>query len=159
MIIVLPNETDGLEAVDRRFEADEWMQLANALRAPDAVKPTDLALPRFKASFNADLVSLFSAEGMARAFEPKRADFSGMTGRPAAQVPLSIGSIVHRAVIDVMEDGTEAAAATAISMVAASAQRPPEEKQVFHVDHPFWFAIMDDASGAVLFQGRIVDPR
>jgi serpin B len=96
---------------------------------------------------------------MSRAFEPKRADFSGMTGRPAAQVPVAIGSIVHRAVIDVMEDGTEAAAATAISVVAAAAQRPPEEKQVFHVDHPFWFAIVEDNSGAVLFQGRIVDPR
>jgi serpin B len=159
MIIVLPNETEGLDAVGRRFEADEWTQLAGALHAPDAVKATDLALPRFKASFNAELVSLFGAEGMSRAFEPKRADFSGMTGRPAAQVPVAIGSIVHRAVIDVMEDGTEAAAATAISVVAAAAQRPPEEKQVFHVDHPFWFAIVEDNSGAVLFQGRIVDPR
>ena len=96
---------------------------------------------------------------MSRAFDPKRADFSGMTGRPASQVPVAIGSIVHRAVIDVMEDGTEAAAATAISVVATSARRPPEEKQVFHVDRPFLFAIIDDASGAILFQGRIVDPR
>jgi serpin B len=96
---------------------------------------------------------------MARAFDPKRADFSGMTGRPAGQGAFAIGAIVHRAVIDVMEDGTEAAAATAISVVAASAQRPPEELQVFHVDRPFWFAIMDEASGAVLFQGRIADPR
>jgi len=157
MIIVLPNE--GLDAVARGFEADEWTQLASALHAPDAVKATDLALPRFKANFSADLVAPFSAEGMSRAFDPKRADFSGMTGRPAAQVQLAIGAIVHRAVIDVMEDGTEAAAATAISVVAASAQRPPEQMQVFHVDHPFWFAIMDDTSGAVLFQGRIVDPR
>jgi serine protease inhibitor len=44
-------------------------------------------------------------------------------------------------------------------VVAASAQHPPEEKQVFHVDHPFLFAIIDETSGAVLFQGRIVDPR
>ena len=155
MIIVLPNDVAGLDAVSRRFEADEWTQLASALRAADANKPTDLALPRFKASFDADLVSAFRAQGMTRAFDLKRADFSGMTGRPASQ----IGAIVHRAVIDVMEDGTEAAAATAITMVAASAQRPPAEMQVFHVDHPFLFAIVDDASGAVLFQGRIVDPR
>jgi serpin B len=130
-----------------------------ALHAPGAVKATDLALPRFKANFNADLVSPFSAGGMSRAFDPKRSDFSGMTGRPASQVPVAIGSIVHRAVIDVMEDGTEAAAATAISVVATSARRPPEEKQVFHVDRPFLFAIIDDASGTILFQGRIVDPR
>ena len=65
---------------------------------------------------------------------------------------------MHRAVIDVMEDGTEAAAATAVAMVAASIHRP-EEPQPFHVDRPFLFAIVDEASGAVLFQGRIVDPR
>ena len=53
--------------------------------------------------------------------------------------------------------GRRAAAATAITV--ASAQRPPAEMQVFHVEHPFLFAIVDDASGAVLFQGRIVDPR
>ena len=116
MIIVLPNDVAGLDAVSRRFEADEWTQLASALRAADANKPTDLALPRFKASFDADLVSAFRAQGMTRAFDLKRADFSGMTGRPASQVPFAIGAIVHRAVIDVMEDGTEAAAATAITI-------------------------------------------
>jgi serpin B len=66
---------------------------------------------------------------------------------------------VRRAVIEVMEDGTEAAAATAIAMVAGSARRPPEETQLFHVDRPFLFAIIDDVSGAILFQGRILDPR
>jgi serpin B len=159
MIIVLPNDVAGLDAVARRFEADEWTQLAGALHAPDATKPTDLALPRFKASFDANLVPAFRALGMVRAFDLKQADFSGMTGRPASQVPSAIGSIVHRAVIDVMEDGTEAAAVTAMTVVTASAQRPLAEMQVFHVDHPFLFAIVDDASGAVLFQGRIVDPR
>jgi leukocyte elastase inhibitor len=159
MIIVLPNDVAGLDAVSRRFEADEWTQLAGALQARDATKPTDLALPRFKASFDANLVPDFQAQGMVRAFDLKQADFSGMTGRPPSQVPLAIGTIVHRAVIDVMEDGTEAAAATAITAVTASVQRPPDEMQVFHVDHPFLFAIVDDASGTVLFQGRIVDPR
>jgi serpin B len=159
MIIVLPNDVAGLDAVSDGFAADQWTQLAAALHSPDAVKPTDLSLPRFKASFDADLVSAFRAAGMTRAFDLKQADFSGMTGRPPAQVPFAIGSIVHRAVIDVMEDGTEAAAATAISMVKAAVRRPPEEMQVFHVDHPFLFAIVDDASGAILFQGRIVDPR
>jgi serpin B len=159
MIVVLPNEIAGLDAVSRGFAADEWTQLAAALHAPDAVKLTDLALPRFKASFDADLVPRFRGAGMTRAFDLRQADFSGMTGKPPAQVPFAIGAIVHRAVIDVMEDGTEAAAATAITVVAASARPQPQDKQVFHVDHPFLFAIVDDTSGAVLFQGRIVDPR
>jgi serpin B len=160
MIIVLPNDIGGLEAVSRGFAADEWTQLATALYARDAVKLTDLTLPRFKTSFDADLVPRFRALGMALAFEPRQADFSGLTGRPPAQAPFAIGAIVHRAVIEVMEDGTEAAAATAVAVVAASARpAPAPEKQVFHVDHPFLFAIIDDESGAVLFQGRIVDPR
>jgi serpin B len=57
-----------------------------------------------------------------------------------------------------MEDGTEAAAATALVTVTASIRAPPPQ-QVFHVDRPFLFAIVDDTSGAILFQGRIVDPR
>jgi serpin B len=158
MVIVLPNEIDGLDAVSRRLDDNEWAPLAAALRSPEAGTPVDLALPRFKASFEANLAPLFREAGMTRAFDPKQADFSGMTGRPPAQAPLAIGAIVHRAVIDVMEDGTEAAAATAIAMVSASLRQPPNE-QPFHVDRPFLFAILDDASGAILFQGRILDPR
>jgi serine protease inhibitor len=56
--------------------------------------------------------------------------------------------------------GTEAAAATAVAMqMAGAAPGPPEEPQLLHVDHPFLFAIPDDANGVILFQGRIVDPR
>jgi serpin B len=158
MIIILPDQPDGLDAVSRRLNPDEWTQLVAALRAPGAVQPVDLALPRFKANMDTNLEAAFQAAGMTRAFEPKQADFSGMTGRPPAEVPLAIGPIVHRAVIDVMEDGTEAAAVTALVTVTASFRAPPPE-QVFHVDRPFLFAILDDTSGAILFQGRIVDPR
>jgi len=159
MVVVLPNENDGLGAVVRRFDDGEWTQLAAALHGPDAVKAVDLALPRFKASFGTGLVPQFRKAGMSRAFDLKLADFSGMTGRPAAQQPFAIASIVHRAVVEVMEDGTEAAAATAIAVVRATATRPAEQPQLFHVDHPFLFAIVDDASGAILFEGRIADPR
>ena len=157
MVIVLPNEVNGLEAVSRRLDANEWAALVVALHSGSAVKAVDLALPRFKASLNSNLVPQFQEAGMKRAFDVKLADFSGMTARPAVQ--LAIGSIVHRAVIEVMEEGTEAAAATAVSIVAGAVRRPPEEPQLFHVDHPFLFAILDDASGAILFQGRTVDPR
>jgi serine protease inhibitor len=58
MIVVLPNEVDGLEAVSRRLDADEWAQLAGALLVPGAIKPVDLALPRFKASSDSNLARL-----------------------------------------------------------------------------------------------------
>jgi serpin B len=157
MVVVLPDAVDGLDDVSRRIGAEELSQIFAALRSADASKRIDLALPRFKTSFKVDLVKPFQQAGIVRAFNLKEADFSGMTGRPPAEAPLAIGQIVHRAVIDVMEDGTEAAAATAVVMVATSA--PPANPEVFRVDRPFLFYIVDDATGAVLFQGRIVDPR
>jgi leukocyte elastase inhibitor len=157
MVIVLPDAVDGIDDVGRRMGPEELSQMFAALRSSDAGKRVDLAMPRFKTSFKADLVKLFQQAGMQRAFNPKDADFSGMTGRPPAEVPFAIGQIVHRAVIDVMEDGTEAAAATAITMLAGSA--PARQPEVFRVDRPFLFYIVDDATGAIQFQGRVVDPR
>jgi serpin B len=71
-------------------------------------------------------------------------------------VPMAIDQIVQRAVIEVAEEGTEAAAATAIG-VRTTAIRPLP--QSFRVDRPFLFYIVDDATRAILFQGRIVNPR
>ena len=157
MVIVLPDAVDGIDDVGRRMGPEELSQMFAALRSSDAGKRVDLAMPRFKTSFKAELVKLFQQAGMQRAFNPKEADFSGMTGRPPAEAPFAIGQIVHRSVIDVMEDGTEAAAATAVVMVATSA--PSSQPEVFRVDRPFLFYIVDDATGAILFQGRVVDPR
>jgi serpin B len=72
---------------------------------------------------------------------------------------MAIGGIRHRAVIDFIEDGTEAAAVTAPAMTGAPRLPRPEEPQEFHVDRPFLFAVSDDATGVILFQGQITDPR
>jgi serpin B len=115
-----------------------------------------LALPRFKASFAADLVPPFHKAGMKLAFDDG-ADFSGMTGtKPGG---LKIGAIKHRAVIEVSEAGTEAAAATSVVMETTSLRVERPKPIPFVVDRPFLFWIVDDASSAVLFQGRIMDPR
>jgi serpin B len=157
MIIVLPDAIDGFGDVSGRLGAQELQQLFAALRSPGSRKPVDVAVPRFKASFKAELVRLFQQAGMIRAFDMKEADFSGVTGRPPSEVPFKIGQILHRATIDVTEDGTEAAAATAVEFATTSG--PPPNPEVFRVDRPFLFYIVDDATGAILFQGRIVDPR
>jgi serpin B len=156
MVIVLPDVLDGLGDVSRRIGAEELSQMFAALRSSES-KRVDLTVPRFKTEFKAELVKPFEQAGMVRAFNLKEADFSGMTGRPPSEAPLAIGQILHRAVIDVMEDGTEAAAATAVVMLATGA--PPPRLEVFRVDRPFLFYVVDDATGAILFQGRIVDPR
>ena len=160
LVVVLPNDIDGVADTARRLDDGEIANLLAALRAPTARKLVDLTLPRFGARYDADLVPAFQLAGMTKAFDGKAADFSGMTGKPVSAVRLYIGQIRHRAMIDVAEESTEAAAATAIAVVAAAALRePPPQPEPFHVDHPFLFYLVDDATGAILFQGRIAHPR
>jgi len=154
MVVVLPDAVDGLAAVSGRLDATELSALFAALHAGEP-KALSLALPRFKATYKADLVAPFRASGMRLAFDPVRADFSGITG-PAARVRFAIGQIAHRAIIEVAEEGTEAAAATAAVMVLTSA---PINQGSFLVDRPFLYYVVDHATGAILFQGRVVDPR
>ena len=154
-VVVLPDAVDGLSEVVSRLDADELSRALGALRS-EPTRSVALAMPRFKSEFRADLKEAFQQAGMSRAFDLRTADFSGMTGMPASATPAAIDQIVHRAVIDVMEGGTEAAAATAIGMRVTSMPAPSAP---FRVDRPFLFYIVDDATGAILFQGRVVDPR
>ena len=151
MVVVLPDEVGGADKLARDLNAPT---LAALFRDLTAWKTVNLALPRFKTSFKANLGAWFRKAGMRRAFDPALADFSGMTGRPTGQ--LAISEVVHRTIIDVTEEGTEAAAATAITMMTSSM---PRNVEPFVVDRPFLFYIADDATGAILFQGRISDPR
>ena len=155
MTVVLPARIDGVDAVADRLDAPELTRLFAALRAAPPVQVA-LMLPRFKTSFRASLREPLQQLGMKKAFDLRRADFSGMTGRPPAEARLAIDNVIHQAVVDVTEAGTEAAAATAITMMTTSA---PSKVETFEIDRPFLFYITDDATGAILFQGRIVDPR
>jgi serpin B len=154
MVVVLPDTVDGLAQVGASIDAGELTALFEALRMSEP-KAVSLALPRFKMTYKADLVPPLRSAGMTLAFDPAQADFSGMTG-VAARDRLAIGQVVHRAVIEVQEEGTEAAAATAAAMVLTSA---PSSQDTFRADRPFLYYMLDDATGAILFQGRVVDPR
>ena len=83
---------------------------------------------------------------------------AGMTRRPSSDLKLRIAIIVHRAVIEVDEEGTEAAAGTAPRMELTS-HLEPVAPEPFRVDRPFLFYFVGDATGAILFQGMISDPR
>jgi serpin B len=91
--------------------------------------------------------------GMSDIFDPAKADFSGIDG----DHDLFLRKVIHQATIAVDERGTVAAAVTAEVGGAGSAGDPPPET-TFHIDHPFLYFIRDDASGTVLFMGRIDDP-
>ena len=156
MMVVLPDAVDGLADLAARLGSEEVAELSGALLRDGQTRYVDLSLPRFKMAYKAELVTPFRAAGMRLPFDPNRADFSGITGRPLSEERLVISQIVHRAVIDVQEEGTEAAAATAVEMSRTSAPASPEP---FRVDRPFLFYIVDYASRAILFQGRVTDPR
>ena len=144
--IVLP-DPGHLPAVIRTLARDP-----GSLMADLEPQPVQVALPKLKLRSSVQLVEPMQALGMRDAFEPDGADFSGMASGP----PLYVGQIAHQAFMRVDEDGTEAAAATAVTMRATSA--PPSEPMSFIVDRPFAFLLRDRQTGAVLFAGVVSDP-
>jgi serpin B len=110
-------------------------------------------LPKFKFETTLPLTDTLKAMGMEVAFDPSRADLTGI----AEQGGLFISSVLHKAMIDVNEHGTEAAAATMIAVGATAAE--PEPPAEVHVDRPFLFMIHDRETDSVLFMGRVMDPR
>ncbi len=148
MVILLPKELDGLATLENSLapgNLKEWLQ---GLRKQEVV----VEMPRFKLTSQFSLKEVLRSMGMTEAFSVKLANFSGMTsGRD-----LFISAVIHKAYVDVNEEGTEAAAATAVVMKLRGAPRPPK---VFRADHPFLFLIRDNQSGSILFMGRVVNPK
>ena len=148
MFIFLPAKADGLAEFEKSLTADRLSQWLSG------VQPTGLivALPKFRVTSAFLLADSLNAMGMKDAFALPPADFSGMTG----QKDLFIGAVIHKAFVDVNETGTEAAAATAVIMEGGAAPAP---KPFFRADHPFLFLIRDNRSGAILFMGRVLNPK
>lgn len=157
MIVVRPVAEDGLAKVASALDAPAFARLIADLRAARPV-PTDIGLPKFNAEGNVDLVRPLKALGLKHVLCSARADFSAMLAPSAQKGPACIDKVAHRVTIEVGETGSVAAAATAARISVRSFQRPVPTRP-FVVDRPFLFAIVDEATGAVLFLGRIVDPR
>ncbi len=116
--------------------------------------PVDVWLPKFTIHGNAtSLKPMLESFGMKLAFDPTRADFSGIADVPAGA--LSIDDVVHEAYVDVDERGTEAAAATGAVITATAIT---QAQATIHVDRPFFFALRDVPTGSFLFVGRVMDP-
>ena len=147
MTIVLP---DGpLATVPEGFAASLADLTGRAQR-----RQVSLTLPRFRQEGAFGLVPMLQLLGITRAFDPDEADFSGIT---TAQ-RLYISAVVHKAYIDVNEQGTEAAAATAVVMRMLSARMQTAPPVTMVVDRPFLFAITDRTTGLPLFLGQVTDP-
>lgn len=151
MIVFLPHQTDGLPAMEEMLAAGEAEKVLGQLKS---VSEVNLTMPRFKMTRQFELNDALGAMGMRSAFDRKAADFSAMTGKR----DLWIAKAIHKAFIDVNEEGTEAAAATAVVMRPTAIMRDPAPPIVFRADHPFLFLIRDNRSGGILFLGRVTDP-
>ncbi|XP_054010780.1 antichymotrypsin-2-like isoform X2 [Hylaeus anthracinus] len=142
MTIILPNEIDGLANVENNFS---WEVIANANKSNTDV---ELYLPRFKIEFMVDLENTLRKLGLNRIFEDN-ANFSSISS-----IPLKVGKVLHKAVITVNEEGTEAAAATAVQMRLRRMIDMPEQ---FMVNRPFMFLIEYKPHNIPLFIGSVKD--
>jgi serpin B len=148
MMILLPKEVEGCSRLENSLNARNLPIWLNQMKAQEV----NLILPRFKLESSFELSGELEKLGMRNAFHD-RADFSGMDGT----TNLYISSVSHKAWAEVTEEGTEAAAATVVTVDTLGIHREPP-RPTFRADHPFVFLIRHNRSGSVLFLGRLVDP-
>ena len=152
MYIFLPSQASGLPAFLRTLTSAKWGRFIPTFTKTEGT----VGLPRFKFEHQVDLVPILAKLGMSEAFDPERAQFDGLALPPP---PVYIGQAIHRAVVEVNEEGTEAAAVTAFTLgLSSMLQSQPRRFQMI-LDRPFFFVIRDDHSNVILFMGAVNDPR
>jgi serine protease inhibitor len=149
MLVLAPRAPDGLPRIERLLDATSLASWTAQLRP----RTVDTAMPRFEQRNSFELSRALQAAGVRRAFTGD-AQFGGI----AADHALFVDNVHHQAWLQVDEKGTVAVAATAVAMSVGASRRVPFIP-VFRADRPFLFLIRDVKSGAILFLGRVFDPR
>jgi len=147
MVVLLPTE-NNLKAAEDVLDTGTLAELENSLE----VQQVRVYFPKFTLETEYSLSDTLTEMGMPTAFSDA-ADFSGMDGTQY----LYVSDVVHKAYVDVNEEGTEAAAATAVMMTGKGLVEE-DPVPVFRADHPFIFLIQDNETGAILFIGRVSNP-
>jgi len=149
MLILLP-KLGGMQALENSLTPQKLESWKSGLKEQ---RIAGLWLPKFKLETEYSMADDLAKMGMPTAFSAN-ADFFGMTGN----TDLYIGAVIHKAYVDVNEEGTEAAAATGVAMFATESARASEPEIYFEADHPFIFIIQETKTGNILFLGRVTDP-
>ncbi|MFS8911032.1 serpin family protein, partial [Synechococcus sp. H60.3] len=150
MLLLLPKPGVSLAALREKLSPETWQEWTGSL----STRPGSVRIPKFKLAYEIDLGPALQQLGMGIAFS-RRADFSQLTPEPT-----QVSRVLHKAAIEVNEEGSEAAAATGVIVSRTALDR--QEPFQFVADRPFWLAIV--ASGAnreaqtVLFMGSVVSP-
>jgi len=151
MVIILPNHgATNLAEVEKKLTFDDLINVVNKFRMTK--DDVELWLPRFCLDEKLSLAEVLSGMGMKDLFTEGATDLSGVDGTKK----LNVSKVLHRAVVDVNEEGTEAAAATAVVMLCESCT--VSEPKRFRADHPFLFFIQDKTTKSILFLGRLAKP-
>lgn len=148
MYVFLPRKINGLSELEAQLSSDTLSEWTTNLKRQEV----KVFMPKFEATKKLNLKEILISLGMSDAFS-QTADFSGMENKKE----LYITDALHKAFIKVDENGTEAAAATAITLSLTSAH-PIKEVPVFRANHPFMFLIRDNATKSILFIGRLTKP-
>jgi serine protease inhibitor len=156
MVLIVPRSADGLPALERALTADQLASWLGCL----VQRKAHVYVPKFRLETSYDLRRPLEGLGMTRAFSEDGAEFEGMAVTDSRE-KLFVGRVVQKAFVEVNEQGTEAAAVTAVEMAVSLAAAPVALPftPTFKADRPFLFLIRDRRSGAVLFLGRVTDPR
>jgi serine protease inhibitor len=149
MFIILPKKNSSTDQLIGTF-ANDWKNVSASLSS----KRGTLFLPRFKFEYSTQLADTLSEMGMKLAFTDK-ADFLPMVNKPPSPF---VSQVIHKTYVDVNEEGTEAAAVTAMTFETAALRREEVEKPFeMRVDRPFLFAITNQSTGAIIFLGSVKD--
>jgi len=146
MVLFVPDEGE-YETFEASLDFERYGEIVTDLQE----KRVDLSLPRFGFSYDVSLPDHLGSLGMTDAFLPGVADLSGIDGSR----DLFVSDVLHKAFITVNEDGTEAAAATAVVVPFTAVPEPPV---ALTIDRPFIFVIRDIPTSAILFLGRVIEP-
>lgn len=145
-LILLPNNRTGLAALETKLKNYDLSQITAQMRSEEV----DVSIPKFKVEFKINLNEVLKNMGMGEMFSDK-SDLSGLLD---SSEPLAVSDVVHKAFIEVNEEGAEAAAATgAIVMLRASLR---QHYEIFKADHPFVYFIRETESNTNLFSGRVL---
>ena len=144
MTILVPDSPQGIDALVGGLTQEQWSSWIAGLDSTGLV----VSMPKFKLEYEIKLNDVLQGLGMAVAFAPGEADFTRM------YVPggIWIDWVLHKTFVDVNEEGTEAAAVTAVAMTVSAG--PPS----LIIDRPFVFVIREKFSGTILFMGKVMDP-
>ncbi|KAF8661250.1 hypothetical protein HU200_057094 [Digitaria exilis] len=160
MVVLLPDADDGLWSLEDRVASNPGF-LQEHLPVT-RVQVREFMVPRFKVSFTScGMREALQSIGIETMFSPRRAELPDILDEEdAGGEPLFVGDVLHKAVMEVNEQGTEAAAATAILLMGSCGDPPDRRRRGvgFVADHPFAFFLVEEVSGAILFAGHVLDP-